>query len=63
MATILVTPLAQEDLGDIWDYVAESGVERADQLLDLIYEKCQRRGLWCESLIRANQPSLSVALK
>lgn len=42
MATILVTPLAQEDLGGIWDYVAESGVERADQLLDLIYEKCQR---------------------
>ncbi len=42
MATILVTPLAQEDLGDIWDYVAESGIERADKLLDLIYEKCQR---------------------
>lgn len=42
MATILVTPLAQEDLGDIWDYVAESGVERADRLLDLIYEKCQQ---------------------
>lgn len=42
MATILVTPLAREDLGDIWDYVAESDVERADMLLDLIYEKCQR---------------------
>lgn len=42
MATILVTPLAQEDLGDIWDYAAELGTERADRLLDLIYEKCQR---------------------
>lgn len=42
MATILVTPLAQEDLGDIWDYASESSVERADRLLDLIYEKCQR---------------------
>ena len=42
MATVLVTPLAQEDLGDIWDYAAESGTERADRLLDLIYEKCQR---------------------
>jgi toxin ParE1/3/4 len=42
VATILVTPLAREDLGDIWDYVAESDVERADMLLDLIYEKCQR---------------------
>lgn len=42
MATILVTPFAQEDLGDIWDYASESSVERADRLLDLIYEKCQR---------------------
>jgi toxin ParE1/3/4 len=42
VTTVLVTPLAQEDLGDIWDYVAESGVERADRLLDLIHEKCQR---------------------
>lgn len=42
MATVLVTPLAQQDLSDIWDYAAESGVERADRLLDLINEKCQR---------------------
>ena len=42
MATVLVTPLAQDDLGDIWDYVAESSVERADRLLDLIHEKCRR---------------------
>lgn len=27
MATVLVTPLAQEDLSDIWDYAAESDVE------------------------------------
>lgn len=40
MATILITPLAQQDLGDIWDYAAESGAERADRLLDLIYEQC-----------------------
>jgi toxin ParE1/3/4 len=42
VATILVTPLAQEDLGDIWAYASESDVERADWLLDLIYETCQR---------------------
>jgi toxin ParE1/3/4 len=42
VATILITPLAQQDLGDIWDYAAESGAERADRLLDLIYEQCQR---------------------
>jgi len=27
-------------LSDIWDYVAEHSVERADKLLDLIHEKC-----------------------
>ena len=42
MATILVTPLAEEDLGDIWDYAAEYDAERADRLLDLIYEECRR---------------------
>lgn len=42
MATVLVTPLAEEDLSDIWDYAAESDIERADRLLDLIYENCQR---------------------
>lgn len=41
MATVLVTPLAEEDLGDIWDYAAEDDAERADQLIDLIYEQCQ----------------------
>ena len=42
MATVLVTPLAREDLGGIWDYAAESDAGRADRLLDLIYEKCRR---------------------
>lgn len=41
MATVLITPLAQEDLSDIWGYAAETSVERADRLLDLINEKCQ----------------------
>lgn len=42
MATVLITPLARQDLNDIWDYAAESGVERADRLLNLLQEKCQR---------------------
>lgn len=42
MGVVLTTPLAREDLGDIWDYAAESGEERADRLLDLINEKCRR---------------------
>lgn len=40
MATVLVTPLARQDLSDIWDYVAEHSVERADKLLDLLHGKC-----------------------
>jgi len=42
VATVLTTPLARQDFSDIWDYAAQSDVERADQLLDLIFEKCQR---------------------
>ena len=42
MGVVLVTPLARQDLGDIWEYAAESDVGRADRLLDLINEGCQR---------------------
>lgn len=42
MASVLSTPLAEQDLCDIWDYTAESSVERADRLLDLIQEKCRQ---------------------
>jgi len=42
VGVVLITPLDREDLGDIWDYAAESGEERADRLLDLINEKCRR---------------------
>ena len=42
MGVVLVTPLAEQDLSDIWDYAAESSVERADQLFNLIREKCHR---------------------
>ena len=42
MARVLITPLAEQDLGDIWDYAAESGAERADRLIDLIEGSCRR---------------------
>jgi hypothetical protein len=35
VATVLVTPLAEE-VGDIWDHAAESDAGRADRLLDLV---------------------------
>jgi len=40
VAIVLVTPLARQDLSDIWDYLAENSVERADKLLALIHKKC-----------------------
>lgn len=42
MATVLVTPLARQDLSDIWDYLAANNVERADKLIDLVYEIRER---------------------
>jgi toxin ParE1/3/4 len=42
MVVVSVTPLARQDLGDIWDYAAESDIERADRLLDAIGERCRR---------------------
>jgi plasmid stabilization system protein ParE len=44
VAAVLVTPLARQDLSDIWDYVAENSVERADRLLNLIHEKLSHTG-------------------
>lgn len=40
MARVIITPLAQEDLTEIWEYVAEADAERADKLLDRLNEKC-----------------------
>jgi len=40
MARVIITPSAQEDLTDIWEYVAEADAEHADKLLDRFNEKC-----------------------
>jgi toxin ParE1/3/4 len=36
MPTLIVSPLAEEDLEEIWSFVAERGVEAADRLVDEI---------------------------
>lgn len=41
MKQVFITEIARADLGDIWDYVAHDGPERADRLLDTIVTKCQ----------------------
>jgi plasmid stabilization system protein ParE len=36
MPTLIVSPLAAEDLEEIWSFVAERDVEAADRLIDKI---------------------------
>lgn len=36
MATILIKPLAQADLLDIWNFIASDSFDKADQLLKKI---------------------------
>jgi len=36
MSTLIVSPLAEEDLEEIWSFVAERDVEAADRLIDEI---------------------------
>ena len=36
MPTLIVSPLAEEDLEEIWNFIAERDVEAADRLIDEI---------------------------
>lgn len=39
---IRLSPSARNELDDIWDHVAEQSVERADELIDRLLERCKR---------------------
>lgn len=39
MAIVVKRPLAELDLLDIWDYIADDSMDRADEFLDRIEEK------------------------
>jgi len=41
MAIVLKRPLAELDLLDIWDYIADDSLDRADEFLDRIEVKLQ----------------------
>lgn len=34
MKLFVLTPCAEQDVGDIWDYIAADSIEAADQVLD-----------------------------
>lgn len=40
MPKVLRAPLAEADLDEIWDFVANDSVAAADWLIDTIAEKC-----------------------
>ena len=41
MAIVVKRPLAELDLLDIWDYIADDSIDRADESLSRIEEKLQ----------------------
>lgn len=45
MAIVVKRPLAELDLLEIWDYIADDSMDRADEFLDRIEEKLQRLAL------------------
>jgi toxin ParE1/3/4 len=41
MAIVVKRPLAELDLLEVWDYIADDSMDRADEFLDRIEEKLQ----------------------
>ena len=38
---LIISEAATQDLSDIWGYISIDNPESADQMLDLLYEKCE----------------------
>lgn len=36
MKRFILTPLAKQDVSDIWDYIADDNIEAADRVLDAL---------------------------
>ncbi len=41
MSEVVLSELAEADLTDIWEFIAQDNSEAADRLIDAIHEKCQ----------------------
>ena len=44
MSRLLITESATSDIDEIWDYIADDSAERADRLMDSIYQEIGRIG-------------------
>jgi toxin ParE1/3/4 len=41
VSEVILSELAEADLTDIWEFIAQDNSEAADRLIDEIHEKCQ----------------------
>jgi toxin ParE1/3/4 len=41
VSEVVLSELAEADLTDIWEFIAQDNSEAADRLIDEIHEKCQ----------------------
>ncbi len=41
MSEVVLSELAEADLTDIWEFIAQDNSEATDRLIDEIHEKCQ----------------------
>jgi plasmid stabilization system protein ParE len=52
-----LSPLAEQDLGEIWSYVADdAGVERADRLIDAVVDRSSPDGRFRRSPRASRRP-------
>jgi len=41
MSTLIFSPQAEQDLIDIWDFIAQDNIDAADRIYDDIEQKCE----------------------
>lgn len=61
MAQLIFRPVAEQDLDDIWFYIAQDNVEAADRTLDLLRDKCLL--LSQSPMIGRSRPELAPRLR
>jgi plasmid stabilization system protein ParE len=58
MTPVVLSPVARQDLDDIWEYVASHSLDAAERLIDLLQEALARRSRFPEMGHR--RPDLSA---
>ncbi len=61
MPTVTISPEAENDLLEIWRYIAEDSPVNADRFVDRLYEKAQRLADFTE--VGRDRPELAEGLQ